>query len=374
MHVRGVIVLLIFVGLALPVSASKLVTVAQLEQTMTALSARSDSEIAQRLAGLELTERLSSAILARLEAHSPGSKTSQELDLLASRAAFLALPTAEIPSQQPPSQAKQRALLALVAQYATKTVHDLPNFLAIRETNSYADTPKGRLNGHLYLAVRTSAQVVYRDGSEVDSTSLEGKWKSGDVANRPLRGLVSSGEFGPILKYVVTDAAWSELQWGHWESSANGPLAVFRYVVSPEKSHYGVGLAAGSRSFPGYHGEFAVDPSTGAVLRLTTIADPPSDKSLVAASTAVEYGSVDIGGKNYTCPLRSVSIVQTRDSGKKGWEPLKNSHLVTMLNEVEFQKYQIFRTEVHLMPDAEETSADAPATGQPATAGQVQQR
>jgi hypothetical protein len=57
---------------ALPVFAAKRVTVAQLERLVAAEHAKSDAKIAQHLYDLELTERLTVARLATLEAALPG--------------------------------------------------------------------------------------------------------------------------------------------------------------------------------------------------------------------------------------------------------------------------------------------------------------
>ena len=87
------------------------------------------------------------------------------------------------------------------------------------------------------------------------------------------QGLKTWGAFGPVLGLVLVDAAENKLAWGHWEQGANGPLAVFRYSVPKDSSHYEVryccvAAAYGmeSNSFnvmSGYHGEIAVDPASG---------------------------------------------------------------------------------------------------------------
>ncbi len=105
--------------------------------------------------------------------------------------------------------------------------------------------------------------------------------------------------FGPVLATVLVDAAQGKLAWSHWEQVAAAPLAVFRFAVPREKSHYEVEFCCvtadnGSyrvfRQFSGYHGEMAVDPATGAILRLTLEADlKPADK-IVRSDILVEYG------------------------------------------------------------------------------------
>ena len=52
----------------------------------------------------------------------------------------------------------------------------------------------------------------------------------------------------------------------------------------------------------------AIDPATGAILRLTVQADLPFGSPILQGDVMVEYGPAEIGGKTYTCPIRSVSI------------------------------------------------------------------
>ena len=55
---------LVLAVMAVPAYAAKRVTVAQLEQTLTAIQRKSDTQIAKQLYGLELTERLNAAKVA----------------------------------------------------------------------------------------------------------------------------------------------------------------------------------------------------------------------------------------------------------------------------------------------------------------------
>jgi len=64
------------------------------------------------------------------------------------------------------------------------------------------------------------------------------------------------------------------------------------------------------------------------------------------ADIMVEYGAVAIGGKGYTCPVRSASIAT-------GVSPMKLSATlyVTRLDDVAFSGYHVFRTETRILPD-----------------------
>jgi hypothetical protein len=104
------------------------VTVDQLEQVLVAQEAahRTDADIAQQLSGLELTERVSTARLARLKADLPGEKAQQALIALADSSVFLDPPAAEIPANPRPDAAALRQMLVSVVNYVNTTGASCP--------------------------------------------------------------------------------------------------------------------------------------------------------------------------------------------------------------------------------------------------------
>jgi len=376
--------------LALPVLTAKAnatdkVTVAQLEQTLAAAHGASDAKMAEKLSGLELTERLSTARFVRLKAELQGEKAQQALTVLADSAAFLNLPAAEIPSTAAPDLATQRKILAQVVHYTTKSIHELPNFFATRETSRFEDRPQGITYDSipLHYVSKSSKSVVYRDGQEMVEKA-SGKNGKSDPAEQ---GLVSWGEFGPILSTVLLDAAQSKLAWSHWERGASELVAVFGYSVPDPKSHYWVQYcckAEGegamslvhpdsdtqvSRERAGYHGEIAVDPATGAIFRVTVDAELPMDENLTRAAIMVEYGEVEIGGKNYICPRRSVALTLMRygHATAGAHSVLDHDPLKTFVNDVAFEQYHRLGAESRILGENGEdlTQSSASAVAQP---------
>ena len=346
---------------AVPLFAATRVTVAELDRTVTSTRSEPDDKLADQLSALELTQRLSSSTLARLQSALPGPKSRQELALLADQSSFLDLPPADVPPSPAPSVAAQRQIMTRVVNYVTETINRLPNFLATRETRSFRDRHDATFG---YLPLRETNQflatVLFRDGKEVDRT-VAGKRAPGPD------GLVSWGEFGPILSIVLLDAARSQLSWSHWEEGSAGPVAVFRYSVPGKNSHYQVQMCGSNpgcaQTLTGYHGEIAVDPTSGAIFRLTAIADLDSgtdlehSSGLTTASMMVEYGTVQIGGKSYICPVHSVALAQVRERtaqhGVIAAEALDRSPQQIMLNAANFTDYHIFRGESRILTEAE---------------------
>jgi VWFA-related protein len=342
-------------------SAAKPVTVEQLEQTLKGVQGRTDAEAAKQLSGLVLTERLSSAKLSTWKAGLSGAKARQALVALADASAFLDPPAAEIPADAPPDLAAQRRIMAQAIDYLGKTLPKLPDFFATRVTTHYEGSPQksgqagmGTPGGPLHLANSFSATVLYRDGHEVvDPGKAKGK-KPNPQAQR----LVTQGTFGPILSLAIEDAANGQLKWSRWEQGANGPEAVFHFAVPREKSNYVVNLDDSLfrteifelQHSTAYHGEIAVDPATGTILRLVMEADLEPRSPLVRADVMVEYGSVEIGGRTYFCPVRSVSISRGPSSQHLGLDGKQIlGPAVTMLNDVAFGDYHVFRSEVQIL-------------------------
>ncbi len=378
---------LLLAGTALSAFAAKRVTVEELEQVLAASHGKQDAKLAQQLSELELTERLSGARFSRLEVTLPGTESRRSLVVLADVSAFLDLPAAEIPATAPPDDAAQRQMMALTMKFTGKTISGLPNFFATRDTIRFEDTPQSYRadmsaipHRPLHAVGRSSDTMLYRDGREVVDSSAE----KGEKSEPAAQGLTTTGVFGPILGRVLVDAAQGgKLVWSHWESGDGGPRAVFRYTVPREKSHYQVEYCCvfsdnGGRvfqQFSGYHGLIAIDPNNGAILRVTLEADLKPSDPLVRSDILVEYSPVEIGGKTYICPVKSVSIsiapalplnafeIQLYRNMLVG-QQTSREHLQIFLNDVVFTHYHLFLAEARILAaDNRGTNGIPPASG-----------
>jgi len=158
--------------------------------------------------------------------------------------------------------------------------------------------PNYRNSGYvpLHRTGQSSTPVSYRDGVEMVGSQKMDRAMIG----QPAAGLTTAGEFGPILSVVLNDAMHSTIAWGYWEQGPHGRLAVFRYVVPDDRSSYAVALKHGVHSeklFPAYRGVIAIDPASGAILRITVVANPAQSHDVVQSAIVVEYGVVSLGGK-----------------------------------------------------------------------------
>jgi len=376
---------------------SALVTVDQLEQAVAAAHGKPDKKVEEKLGNLELTERLSTARLKHLLADLPGEKSRLALVALADASAFLDLPAKEILSNAAPDAATQGQIMSRAVDFVLATVSKMPNFFAIETTTRFQDmkvpsvgsqTIFFPIQGFLVMD-KHSTTVTYRNGQEVMEAPVDKKHKSNKSSTA---GLTTQGVFGQLLDTAMGNIRHGKVTWDHWEQGPTGPLAVFHYAVPQDKSSYLVqyccfqsewGDMRAFRAIPGYHGEIAIDPASGAVLRLLLKTDLRPELPMKRSDQLVEYGPVEIGGKTYICPLKSISITKAKalashgstfDASRKNnsGSPAGNESkpaetvrdlAVTAINDVVFENYHLFRAEVRILSeDSPETEGKAPAS------------
>jgi hypothetical protein len=386
---RSLVLLLLLAGTAASAFAGKRVTVAQLEQEVTALQGKPDAKAARQLSDLQLTERLSAARFAGLQTESPGPKARQALVILADMSAFLNLPPAEVPQTPAPDLPTQRRILTQAISFVTRTVRQLPNFSASRVTTRFkgiegATTYAGDIDQALHVVGVSTLPVAFRDGQETVVPAVESKAKA-----PAMNGLTTKGEFGPILFTVLLDIAHSTVKWNHWEQTPGKTLAVFAFNVPRERSHYQVGgccqPADSSRAiqqFSSYHGLIAIDPEEGTIYRIVVQADLEPADSISRADILVEYGPVEIGGRSYICPVRSVAILVDKVAGTSLAPSFRNGQMSpgingkylpremqTQLDDVAFTQYHVFRAESRIIPvETSDQQRESGSSGTPATA------
>jgi len=369
--------LLLLAGLAASALASgesqvpRQVTVEQLVQMLATTHGKHDTELNKQLSGLILSERLSAERQAQIETELPGPASRKTLMEICGEAEFLNLPARDLPTIAPPDKATQNSMLTLIVKYVNQTSHALPNFFATRETTHFetkswiqAAIPGQAIIREPLLPVDSSSVTVYyRDGQEYK--------QSGDVKkkvdDRSQSKMETNGEFGPILAIVLDDALHGKVAWSHWEQSSAGLMAVFRYSVDRRYSHYRV-FSSDPRmvmpELPAYHGEIAVNPADGSILRITMQADfGPSDQN-VRADLLVEYGSIEIGNRNYICPVKSVALSMVRSSTKDFALRTRiddNLNFLRMrVNDTRYTHYHLFRAEVRLLT-GDDAAAEIPS-------------
>jgi len=388
---RWLICTLVLGYLAVPAWAAKRITVAQLEQLLTADHAqhKSDLETARQISGVELAERLTEGTLSRLRQNfARDSRATIALILLADRSAFLEPPASELPANPAPEADGQQRLLQLAQKFAMETLPRLPNLLATRTTFSFDDSPqeitKGAYAQHLgmHLIGSVKAEVSVNRERSGQASSVHGD----AVASR---GLTTWGEFGSALLIILSDSAQGKTTWSHWEDTPAGMMAVFHYAVPKNASHYEIDTSveemqaqegarwAGARARdaapvstsirmirtkPAYQGSLWIDPATGTITRVTLVADLEGNPRFERGAILVEYGPVKIADKALVCPLRSLALSEA----PKSVNSLVSNSATEWLNENLFTDYHLFSSSSRIL--TEEAGVQAPSVEEAAPA------
>jgi hypothetical protein len=362
-------------GSAVAPDSQQKIGVGELMQMGATGTGASDAELAQKLTGVILTERLSSSRMPELMKTLPGDRSRKAVTILADRSIFLAPPADEISSEAAPSSAATRQMLVKIVNYVNTTVRQLPNLMATRVTNGFEDRPREEklistgIESLDYLPLHwvgsLNMQVTYRDRQEVEDKSVKVEKKGNGVG-----GLMTTGEFGPVLSTVVADALKGKITWARWEKSSDGSMAVFHYQVPDDKSNYRVQFCCIVEGYASdgtpeqkvfnersaYHGDIVFNPADGSIRLLTLEAELPTGGLVPGAGIAIEYAATEIGGHSYICPVRSVSMLRAHDAQQSGAVSRSNykGEPKTFLNDVTFSNYRRFGSEVKVLTGSTE--------------------
>jgi len=348
----------------IPHAVAQEVTIAQLRSFLLEQhkSKHPDTQTASRLSSISLAERLTDQELKRIINETlPGPESVEQLRLLADCSIFAPPPSSEIlPSPAPDSEAQEEMLRA-GAQYAHTALQHLPDFLAIRDTRRFDNTPQPPTIRHtkpkiqLHWVGEFKDPITYRNGAEFVGDSGGQQITSDETIMH--HGLHSTGEFGPILSVVFSDLSSGIVTWSRWETDPMvGRLAVFQYIVPKSGSHYLVDFCCYTgpdqnqdlsfRDHPAYHGEFVLNPASGVVRRITIVADLDTSAPIVTSNLAVQYGEVAIGGQAYVCPVLSIAMTESHNITI---ELIDGVGIERRLNEVQYIDYHKFGSTSRMM-------------------------
>jgi hypothetical protein len=346
----------------LPDEGVRRVTAEELAALLRGTAAR---EQARLLAQVALRARLTEAERARLQMETHGAKARETLELVVDRAEFEPASKSEVVPDPPPSTAEQQKMLAQAQTYLEETIPRLPDFLAIRRmqlfdsTATYQEARATIAGVPLHRIEESETNVVYRQGMELANGHTRAEEEDG-------RSLYTYGTFGPMLKTARAALGFAKgVSWNQWERGLTGKEAVFRFAV-PETGPHNFAVVGccvldhvgdqGFRYLPGYHGEMAIDPATGAILRFQVKADLAGFAPTEWSDVIVEYRPLTLGTHTYFVPQRSVSMWRGRalptlaqwNVSFRTWGPEE-----TRMNIFTFDHYHVFQGNARILPELE---------------------
>jgi hypothetical protein len=342
------------------------ITVQQFENELRDHRGHSDADLARYISTIELTERLDNEALVRAISLMRGERSRDALISIADQSTFFPPPALEIPQSPIPDSNEQISMVNRLRQYLTEAIPNLPNLYATRTTVRYSE-PRQQdelawktipIDQSLHPFGTERRTVLVRNSKEITDSASGGKPTSRE------RNLLSEGAFGPIFSMVSGDIAGpgGKVEWGRWEEADGQRLAVFRFAVQDGSRDFEVGFCCllepdGTLPYKRkttYHGEIAVDPQSGAMLHIWIEADLPGRLPFIRTAFAVDFGPIVIGGKTYLCPTKSVYISRARTVKMlQEWDQTFAVYgpFQTLLNDVTFTKYHIFRSEHRILTD-----------------------
>jgi hypothetical protein len=384
----------ILVLAATPAWCAKKVTVAELKDTLASMHRdnKSDADVANALKQVELTEELTRDVMNSIVADVPGPLSTEQVYVLEARSATLAPPASDIPTASAPDAAAQKAMLDKTGDYVGKTYTQLPALTATKTTLRFQDNveaaaPSSGIHGSatdvstgsnfvsafqfIHYINSTDSQIVSENGAEkMPSEKDKTPWG----ANK----MIALEEPDPNLGTVFAEAQGAgDIKWLRWEKVNGKQAAVYSFDVPKKKAHFAVNVccfpdvsqtgvanfqsaSAGSARGSGgggakgnfqtntdwhnykaavpYHGELFIDPDSGIVVRMITMAELKPTDVVHQEDERVDYGPITVGGKLLVLPLKTIintEVVPNGDSGAAGKYSVRRTFFTA-----EYKEYQ----------------------------------
>ena len=377
------LICLVLLASVTPAWSAKKITAAELTDLLRSLEQekKNDTEVANALKQVELTEELTRSAMNSLVGLVKGPLSTEQIYVLEARSANLAPPASDLPAMPGPDAPAQKAILAKAETYVTRTYDQLPALTATRTTLRFQDnvealaassgissgakeavTSSGFTKPASYIHyINSTARVV------TSERGVEKKPAEKDQTKWGANGMTAIQEPDPSLGRVFNEAqAAGTLQWLRWESINGKPAAVFSFAVPKQKSKLAVnfccfpnidqaGVArfytsatasaiAGSEATGGgggvtgnfqthtewhefkttapYHGRFFIDPETGVVVRMIVEAEMKPGEVVHQLDTRVDFAPVKAGQGTFVVPVKTVVnsvVVPNGESGAGGY-------------------------------------------------------
>lgn len=233
----------------------------------------------------------------------------------------------------PMSAADAKQLIEDARDNALHYDQSLPNFICLQVTNRSYDT-----SGYGRWKLRDSMVELlrYRDKQET-RTTIEVNGESSSANRAGMKGSLSTGEFGGVLRAIFSEAAKASFNWKETDALNNGTVQVFDYSVDQKNSMFTVVGSNGKQVFAAFHGQVFIDSSTRHVRRLTLIADGlPRNFPTHATRIDVDYDYVAINDHDYLVPVSAEMRL------------LQGKH-EAVLNTIEFRNYRRYGSNMKIL-------------------------
>jgi hypothetical protein len=293
-----------------------------------------DRQVASYVERLKMKERLDDRTVEEMEGMGAGPKTVSALKTLAAQSKAMPAPVPKQaapppPTIPPPSAEDQKRVITEAREYAMNYSKSLPDFICTQVTRRYYD-PSGLEFWNLQDTLTT--RLTYFEQKENYKLILVNNQVT-EMPYEALGGASSTGEFGSILREVFDPDSRADYQWERWTTLRGKRSHVYSYRIRQVNSKWRLSFERRDEIIVGYSGQIFIERDSGAILRITLIAeDIPPAFPIRQAGTVLDYDYTKIGEQDFLLPLRAVVR-------------MRNEKLLTK-NEVEFRLYRKFGADV----------------------------
>ncbi len=209
-------------------------------------------------------------------------------------------------------EAEQQSLVERLRLRAKEWSNSLIDFVCLQITGRFVDK-NGK--GDFTQADTIREMITYANGKESYDRLVQSNGYN--KASETSRGVRSFGEFGGMMRAMMSEQSKSTIRWkgyGQWNGQ---PMHVFEYRVPQASSLYRLAQEDPYRVFkPSYSGEILAEEDTLHVRRITlTTSEIPEKFPFQQATHEIDYEFQRIGGVSFLLP--SHSVMQTRIGKRK---------------------------------------------------------
>jgi hypothetical protein len=184
-----------------------------------------------------------------------------------------------------------------------------------------------------------SMDVVYQSGHE--------SYRNVAVNDKPthkqieeIGGAWSTGEFASMLLDLFSPVTGADFRFRGRSDSSGVPARVYDFDVQQPNSHWHVKAESQSIN-PAYRGSVWIEPESGRVLRIEMQARSlPQGFPFNTVESAVDYGNVRLGGKEFLLPVHAESLSCQRGTAN------------CSLNKLDFRNYHKYEADSSIDFDA----------------------
>ena len=263
-------------------------------------------------------------------------------------------------AQPAPSAVEQTKIIDQLRAYAEAYTGSLPNFICSQVTrreillasdamSGVHQSAPGR--GNLGLAGARASnstdtfeeQLGYFDRQEnYQLLKVNGKKQKPGQPRPP--GMTSTGEFGTTLRAVFDPESKTEFEWKKWDTLRGQPVSVFSFRI--DQPHSRAQLDVPSHSVVvAYHGMIYASRDSNVVMRLTTEVESPNDFPLQDVTHLLDYGPVDIAGRQFILPLHGEMQTRMSEDFMRYGRDGGHTRQVLLTNQVDFRDYRKYTAE-----------------------------